>query len=1087
MQIRRWITLLTALVCSGATVSAQFVINGDDPGRTRWSQVRTDAFRMVYPAGMDSLARTYLGLMEQYRPVVGTSVGMAPGQFQWGRTPVILHPFNPYPNGSVTWAPRRMDLYPVQEAYASDPTPWPLQLAVHESRHLAQMQFGYRKPLIIGHYIAGEMWHGLLDGLFVDMPVFEGDAVVAETALTASGRARTADFLNYYQVAFDAGDWRDWYKWRYGSFKRAAPDYYTTGFMTMAGMRVFYGQPLFSSDYFSSIVRRPLPYKNLQRAMTRASGASFDWTWRQIQENFHAIWTEEAAARAPFLAETPVTEESDFETNYEGLAVLDGVLYALKRGKVLARRLVRLEPVRPEDGTAPPQTGGGWSETDCGPFAGHTGDLVADPVRYRLYWSETVGDVRWELAGTSRIRWMDAAGARHDLTAESRYYNPAPSADGEKVAAVEYPYGGGSPLVVLDADDGAVLARFPAPSGVQLTEPAWLGDTLYALGIADGGFGLWRHSDAGWEAVLPPTIQKMRQLRAADGRLTYVSDRNGVNEWYAFDPVAGQAEQLTSTRYGGRDFVLANGRLLFTTQAPNGRMIRTAGQEDLRPQPVDPQQVHTWTVAERLSAQERWILAQARETGDGTSEAPDGKARGQAAATDGKAEGSAAGTDGAALPAPYRKALHLLHFHSWLPLYFNYDDVESMSFDMTYQTASLGATGFFQNDLGTASGFVGYSAHKDPYDDRHWRHSFHGKMTYSGLYPVFEAGWDLNDRAAIRYVRRQVFPSGEKSTVGFLSSSVPALSGSLRAYIPLTFNKNGILRGLVPQVRWTFSNDVYSTGLVRFDTSRPFGIARPDAFLGHDPGVNVPIQTVTASLRGYATLPTASSQVYPRLGFGAEAGAHFRPGLGKYFSPSAYGYLYGYLPGFRPEQGLRLTAIARQLLDPQAELPYISVVTYPRGFTLEEATPVLGDAAFQGKLTVDYAIPLYFGDISALSPFAYIRNFLLIPHADLSLFGGGAFRGAAGVDEATGADADVAGVSGSSASASGASETGASPRPLAGTLFSVGVDLSVKTGNILWLPFYGSIGLSFNVLGGNAFAATGADRIYVGSIFNVDF
>ena len=1023
MRPKRLILLLMAGFLAGTQASAQFMLFGEDPARIRWRQAESKGYRLIYPEGADSLARTYLGLLEQYRPVVGASLGMMPGQYQRRPLPVLLHACYPYANGSVGWAPRRMDLYTVQEPYDADPTPWPLQLAVHESRHVSQMQFGYRKPLGFGKYIAGEMWHGLLVGLYMDMPVFEGDAVVTETALTASGRVRTADFLNYYQVAFDAGDWRNWYQWRYGSFKRKAPNYYTTGFMAFGGMRAFYDRPSFSRDYYDDILRRPFPYRNLQRSMERVSGESFSRTWRHIQEEFHAVWTKEAETRAPFLPAVQLTETPEFETNYEGLAVLDGALYALKRGKVQARRLVRFDP----DGAAP-----GWKETDCGPFAGHTSVLQADPVRHRLYWSETVDDKRWSLAGTSRIRWMGTDGVRHDLTVRSRYYNPAPSPDGALVAAVEYPYEGGTPLVLLDAGDGSVRTRYPAPSGVQLTDPAWLDGTLYALGIAEGGFGLWRHSEAGWEECLRPTIQKMRQLEARDGRLTYISDRNGVNEYYAYDPASGKAEQLTSTRYGGKDYAFAGDGLFFTALSQNGQAVFRAEAGDLHPLPVDPLQVHAWEVADTLSSQERAF----------TEPLPP------------------AAPSGEFVSRPYRKALHLLHFHSWLPVYFNYDAVESMSFDLTYNTASLGATGFFQNDLGTATGFVGYSAHKDPYASGHWRHSLHGKFTYSGLYPVFEASWSFNDRAAVRDIRRTERSTGETMTLGFLSETLPAFSGSLRTYVPLTFNKGGILRGFIPQLRWTFGNDVFYTGNFTIDGTRFFGASRPSTFVGHTPGKNVLFQTLTASVRGYSMLPTASSQVYPRFGLGAEAGFHVRPALSHLYSPSLYGYLYGYLPGFRPEQGLRLSAIARQVLEPAAEIPYMSVVTYPRGYTAAAASRAFGNAAFDARITADYAIPLYFGDISVLSPAVYIRNFLLIPHVDFTLF-----RGRTRLD---------------------GTPSPADPPAASGTLFSAGFDLTVETGNILWVPFDGSFGVTVDVLAGNAYALTGAKRFYFGALFSVD-
>ena len=64
----------------------------------------------------------------------------------------------------------------------------------------------------------------------------EGDAVAAETALTSSGRGRSADFLEYFRVCFENGDLRDFDRWRFGSQKYYAPDYYKIGYLTVAGM-----------------------------------------------------------------------------------------------------------------------------------------------------------------------------------------------------------------------------------------------------------------------------------------------------------------------------------------------------------------------------------------------------------------------------------------------------------------------------------------------------------------------------------------------------------------------------------------------------------------------------------------------------------------------------------------------------------------------------------------------------------------------------------------------------------------------------------------------------------------------------------
>ncbi|WP_289466197.1 hypothetical protein, partial [Klebsiella pneumoniae] len=71
---------------------------------------------------------------------------------------------------------------------------------------------GALKP---GNWVFGQMFNILVSLLYPGIEKMEGDAVIAETALTPSGRGRTADFLNYYWVAFDKGDFRKWAQWRF--------------------------------------------------------------------------------------------------------------------------------------------------------------------------------------------------------------------------------------------------------------------------------------------------------------------------------------------------------------------------------------------------------------------------------------------------------------------------------------------------------------------------------------------------------------------------------------------------------------------------------------------------------------------------------------------------------------------------------------------------------------------------------------------------------------------------------------------------------------------------------------------------------
>ena len=1005
--MKRMILTLAVLLALPLSAAAQLFTQGSDPGGLRWWRIDTPNYRIIYPERTDSLARVYAMDLERLREATGRSIGMVPGESGWiSRTPVILHTHNGYSNASMFCAPYRMDIFTRPEPYGGDPAPWEFSLTAHEPRHLAQLQAGYRgiwKPL---NYAFGQLIPSAVWALYAGQPLSEGDAVAFETAVIGGSRARTAQFLNYFRVAFDEGDWRDWYRWRYGSYRDFAPDYYKVGYMTVAGMRYFYGNTLFMKNYYDRTAARPWTIGAMQKSVRAVTGRSFRDSFRDISEHFHTLWQEQAAARAPFMPMEAVTEPGSFHTDYIHSLTAGDSLIVRREGKVNETELLLVRNGR---------------ETRIGPFAEETSSLFWDPVKRRIYWSETVRDPRWTLAHTSRIRYMSLPDFKqHDLTREGRLYNPEPSPDGSLLSVVEYPYEGGAAVLLVSTEDGSVRKRFHAPDGQQPTESAWDGNKLYVSSISDGGYGLYRiHDDGTWEMCLPPASAIMQNLGNGEGSIEFVSDRDGADELYRYETATGRLFRVTSARYGATDFSEKDGYLYFSSQTRGGMMLFRTPVDSLREVPVRYEEVRPCPVEDALAAQERALA------GGGPVAGP---------------------RDPSVLSAPqrYRKFPNLIRFHSWAPVWFNIDNIMEASFDIDYKTASLGLTGLFQNDLGTAEGYLGYSAHKDPYKDGNWRHSFHGKLTYTGLYPVFEASFDINDRNTLRYGIRRDLPSEDRVLTGHVGDYTQA-SVSLLAYVPLVFNKGGILQGVIPQVRWTGSNDCYFTGETLFSISKPFAdLPGRRRFVGGVPGNTFFSHTVRASVRGYRMLATPEAKIYPRFGIGAETGLVFRPGLGDVFAPTGYGYVYGYLPGFLPEQGLKLTAMLQGALSRDGRINHNIVSIAPRGFESAAGLLLSKQAPSQVRITADYAVPFTFGDISALAPVLYIKNFLLIPHLDYSF-------------------------------------------SAAGNLFTAGTDLTAELGGLAWIPFDTSVGVTLGYKGGSLFAATGEKRLHAALLFNVDF
>ena len=543
---------------------------------------------------------------------------------------------------------------------------------------------------------------------------------------------------------------------------------------------------------------------------------------------------------------------------------------------------------------------------------------------------------------------------------------------------------GSSRVVLLEADDGSELRHWTAPDGMQVLETVWVDGELYASAITGDGTGLFRVAD--FSPVLPPRPLVISQLRARDGRLLFTSDLSGVDELYELNPRDGGVQRLTTTRFGASDFEIARDTLFYVSLQPEGRLVRATALSDLRPEAADFSVPAHYPLAEELSAGEPL------------------HADWQAPVQIGE-------------PRPYNKLAHLFHVHSWLPAYFQYDAVEDLSLETIAQNAGLGATVFFQNALGTAWGHAGYLAAPT---GEGWRHSAHATFTYTGLYPVVEAGLDLGGREAWLY---SVKRGQEHISLEHDERGVPSVSGHVRTYIPWTFSSGGWLRGLIPTATFVLSNDRDESGASK--------------------------QRTALSRSGYRMQRTPASRVFPRFGLGAEAG-WCRRWTSRLISPSAYGFLYGYLPGLFHGDGFRWTATAVHRFN-TGTFSELIARTAPRGFEAAVSSRLAGYTD-QIKCSLDYVVPLIHVDRAVLGPAAYLRNFELTLHGDWAGFRSTSQRG---------------------------------------SLYSVGADLTAVLGNLLWIPYPTRIGVSCNYNGGSSYAAFAGqelpmERFKFSMIFSVE-
>ena len=900
------IILLLALLLSFAphVLRAQFYSFGTEPSGVKWRQIRSEHFRLIYPEETDSLARTYLMMLEKQRPIVN-----APVKIDTKPIPVILHAYTTLSNGSVSWAPKHMNLILSPDPYNCSQYPWQEQLVTHELRHVAQTQHFTKGLWRALYWGIGEQTTGVGMGLFASTKYLEGDATVAETELTRSGRGRSAEFLIQVRTDLLEGRYLNWERAALGSYHNKSYGTYPLGYLLVAGERVRTDDADFAGGFFGgkaalSDVKDLFVKKEKRYALSRSDAL------RNAQEIFSKMWQEDAARRGLPTEGVRLSKPQRLYCDYWGaievndtLSPMHGSVVVLRRGMQFPEELVQIDSLGNERHIR---------------FHAPFSSKMSEAVNGRIYWSESVMHDPSSLENFSEIKFYDTRKDRlGTLTRSTKYFNPAISDDGTVLAVAEYPVGGPSHLVLLNPATGDVLSRVEAPGKGQLFEMVFIGDWLYATLATDAGLALLRIryrdlSAGGWITVIPPQQASISGLRHLKGQwICFASDRDGVQNIYALHPANERIFRLTNSRYGAQAPFLDDCHqvLYFSEFDSKGYHLSSLDFKQLLWEDVDFLQRQDDPVLQTLVAQ-------------------------HAAAHPESAVADSCYLDPALYPSrPYSKLLHDFHFHSWAPVYYNVDRIMSLSMDNWWDLAAPGATLYSQNTLGDATAMLGWSW---------WKgfHTLHAKLAATVM------DFDVEFSTDIHHPKQVADGTTE-------SHLVPFDQYSLDIAYPYNFYGGG-----------------WNSMLIRsfsVNASKPWQSA-----------TGAWTETFEAGVRYYRMLPTSGAAIFPRWGYsvypryvlGSEEETSFQTAL---FSG------YAYLPGLSRIQGLKLSFSGHyRIAGTPSVLDSDNSTALPRGYKAYAAEPLYG------KMSADYAVPVWLGDVS-IPGVLYFQRLQLIPFADYAL------------------------------------------------------------------------------------------------------
>jgi hypothetical protein len=488
-----------------------------------------------------------------------------------------------------------------------------------------------------------------------------------------------------------------------------------------------------------------------------------------------------------------------------------------------------------------------------------------------VVWDEYVPDIRWSNRTFSVIRTYEiATGKVKDLGTRTRFYAPAFSKDGSRIAAIEQTVLQHFRLVILGLD-GTVEQSVPSPGNKFIQHPAWMeGDSALVLLVSeDEGKVLYSYStgskrwvplfDAGYDNISHPFVQ---------GDSVYFSGTfSGIDNIYCLELQGNQVYQVTSARFGAyQPSVSKDGKTLHYANYTS-RGYEAAGM---------PLRDGTWAPLERVRDHtEQLDYAQTQEEKE---------------ITDPEVVFDTTGYSS----RRYYKILNLFNFHSWLPLYFDYLDPE-LSLEPGHLPVSPGVSLISQNRLSTAVSQLGY-------EYRNGYHFFHSGIQLNGRFPVVNLYFDYGGEPDVILIEE-----GDSIT------SLPlGLRFTARTHIPLRLNTGKYISMIQPGIDYNYRRDIQYV-----ESEQDY---RTGAHYFH--------------YRFFASsyLRMGIRDILPRLGLSVNLGYYHAPFGNQVYGSVSRAGLTGYLPGIFKHHTLRLSAWYQKQDPVDRQRPaFINLVTLPRG------------------------------------------------------------------------------------------------------------------------------------------------------------
>lgn len=645
MKARKLLILLFFIICQ-ITVFSQYFFPGQEPFSTKWYQIESQHFKLIYPKEKASTALYVINLLEQNDSLIAYNYNHLPR-----KSTIILHNQGIYFMGFVMWAPQRSEYFltPLNSGISD----YTLRLlAIHEQRHymqVAKLNQGLCSKLL--YSVVGEQSAGFLIGMYLPRWFLEGDAVLTETLLTNSGSGRWPSFSAPLKAELDYHGRFTYNKAVFGSYKHFTADPYVLGYNM-----VYWGQKKYGSELWNSAVT----YSG-KRAYT---GSGFNYGLKKVSGlNKVKIYQQSLADVAGHDTLKVKNRKQDNYISYNSPVSFGDSTIVIKSGMSILRHACLIT---------------GNKEKKLFHFTSLLGRERFSTSKQYITWAEQKPHPRWIHKHKSEIKLYNRITQKtKKLSHDSSLFAPSLSPDAKTIACLSISEEHKQSVNIYTIETESTDKIIDAGIECEIYQPFWLNDsTIGYLSASTKGKDiiLVNKNTSATDTIFNSGNHLISFPIVAKNYIVFTGGFTKTRNLFALDYRSGKLFQITDELYEAMypSYDASNNQIVYSSYTAEGNRIKRIGFNPESWKPISVPQESIYPEIEKLVLKDSLKPA----TIDTLVQYEEKK---------------------------YRKIPHLFNFHSWMPTPREINPLDEDAPEIGFQILS-------QNKLSSCLSSVGFSS-----------------------------------------------------------------------------------------------------------------------------------------------------------------------------------------------------------------------------------------------------------------------------------------------------------------------------------------------------------------------------------------